>query len=51
MGPPLTMALTGIGEAWLDDVTVNLLELPVRQASRLTMDSGAMDSGQWTADN
>ncbi|MHB8862790.1 MAG: hypothetical protein ACYC6N_10315 [Pirellulaceae bacterium] len=28
----VTMALTGIGEAWLDDLTVNLLELPVRQA-------------------
>jgi hypothetical protein len=28
----LTMALTGIGEAWLDDVTINLLVLPLRQA-------------------
>ena len=28
----VTMALTGIGEVWLDDVTVNLLEQPVRQA-------------------
>jgi hypothetical protein len=28
----VTMALTGIGEAWLDDVTVNLLEQPLRQA-------------------
>ena len=30
----MTMALTGIGEVWLDDVTVNLLEPAVRQAHR-----------------
>ncbi len=28
----VTLALTGIGEVWLDDVTVNLWEPPVRQA-------------------
>lgn len=28
----LTFALSGIGEAWLDEVTVNALDLPLRQA-------------------
>ena len=28
----LTFALSGIGEAWLDEVTVNTLDLPLRQA-------------------
>jgi hypothetical protein len=35
----LTFALTGMGEAWLDDVTVNLLEPAVSQAR--SQDPGA----------
>ena len=32
----LTFALSGIGEAWLDEVTVNTLDLPLRQARTIS---------------